>query len=95
MAQAQWRSTRAKVLARRGDTEDALRLAAEGVEWAYRSDGLPLLGDTLLARGEVLLLLGSPDEARPVIEEALAVYERKGVVPSTERARRLLAEIPR
>jgi tetratricopeptide (TPR) repeat protein len=94
MSQAQWRSTRAKVLARSGETEEALRLAAEGVEWAYRSDGLPLLGDTLFARGEVLLLLGRPDEARPVLEEALAVYERKGVIPSIERTRTLLADIP-
>jgi len=41
----------------------------------------------------VLLLLGRPDVARPVLEEALAVYERKGVVPSIESTRRLLAEI--
>jgi hypothetical protein len=29
-----------------------------------------------------------------VLEEALAVYERKGIVPSIERTRTLLAEIP-
>jgi tetratricopeptide (TPR) repeat protein len=93
MGQAQWHSTRAKVFARRGETVEASRLAAEGVEWARRSDGLPLLGDTLYARGEVLRLLGRPDEARPVLEEALAVYERKGIVPSIEKVRTLLAGI--
>jgi len=30
---------------------------------------------------------------RPVLEEAFAVHERKGIVPSIERTRTLLAEI--
>lgn len=92
MSQARWRSTRANVLARRGETDEALRLSAEGVEWSRRSDGLPLLGDCLFARGEVLRMLGRDEEARPVLEQALAVYERKGIVPSIERTRTALDE---
>jgi hypothetical protein len=42
----------------------------------------------------VLHLLGRPHDARPVLEEALAVYERKGIIPSIARTRALLAEIP-
>jgi hypothetical protein len=59
-----------------------------------KSDGLAFLGDMLAAaRGEVLRLLGRHDEARLVLEEALTIYERKGIVPSTERMRALLAQI--
>ena len=94
LSQALWRSTRAKVLARRNETAEALRLSAEAVDWARRTDGLPFLGDTVFARAEVLRLLGRQEEALPVLEEALAVYERKGIVPSIERTRALLAEIP-
>ena len=93
LSQALWRTTRAKVLARRGEPEAALRLSAEAVDWARRTDSLHVLGDTLFARAEVFQLLGRSDEARPVLEEALAVYERKGIVPSIERTRALLAEL--
>jgi class 3 adenylate cyclase/tetratricopeptide (TPR) repeat protein len=93
-AQASWRTIRAKVLARRGEAEEALRLSAEGVEWIRRSDHLQVIGDCLYDRAEVLRLLGRPDDARPVLEEALAVYQRKGIVPSIERTRTLLAEMP-
>jgi hypothetical protein len=44
-------------------------------------------------RAEGFRLLGRPEEARPILEEALAVYERKGIVPSIERTRARLAEI--
>jgi tetratricopeptide (TPR) repeat protein len=93
MGQAQWRSTRAKVLARRGEEDEAFRLAREGIDWASRSDGLPLLGDCLFAHGEVLRLRGRLDEARTLFEESLAVYERKGIVPSIERTKEALAEL--
>jgi tetratricopeptide (TPR) repeat protein len=93
-AQAQWRTTRAKLLARRGEAEEALRLTAEAVEWIRRSDHLQAIGDCLSDRADVLRLLCRPDEARPILEEALAVYERKGIVPSIKRTRTLLAEIP-
>jgi class 3 adenylate cyclase/tetratricopeptide (TPR) repeat protein len=93
LSQAQWRSTRAKVLAARGETEDASRLASEAVVWARRSDGLPLLGDTLFARGDVLRLLGRPGDARTAYEEALEVYQHKGIIPSIERAKQALAEL--
>ena len=92
-SQVLWRSTRAKVLARRGDATEALRLSAEAVEWTRRTDGLPFVGDTLAARGEALQLLGRTADARRALEEAVAVYERKGIVPSIERTQALLAEL--
>lgn len=93
-SQALWRSTRAKVLAKRGEHEEALRLSAEAVAWARRSDALPMIGDCLSGRAEVMRLLDRPDEARPLLQEALDVYRRKGVVPSIEQTRALLEEIP-
>jgi tetratricopeptide (TPR) repeat protein len=92
VSQTLWRAARAKVLARRGEADEALRLSAEAVGWALRRDVLPSLGDALADRAEVLKMLGRLDEARSVLEEALAVYERKGIVPSIERTRALLAE---
>ena len=70
-----------------------MRLSAEAVERAGQTDSLQMIGDCLSDRAEVLRLLGRRDEARPFLEEALAVYERKGIVPSIERVRVLLAEI--
>jgi class 3 adenylate cyclase/tetratricopeptide (TPR) repeat protein len=95
LGQALWRSTRGKLLAHRGEADEALRLSAEAVGWARRSnEALFLIGDCLSSRAEVLRLLARSDEARSVLEEALTVYERKGIVPSIERTRTLLAEIP-
>jgi len=94
LSQALWRSTRAKLVARRGETDQAMWLSARAVEQARRSDGLHLLGDCLSDRAEVLRLLGRADEARPFLEEALAAYERKGIVPLIERTRALLEAIP-
>jgi class 3 adenylate cyclase/tetratricopeptide (TPR) repeat protein len=93
LSQVLWRSTRAKVLARRGESVQALRLSVEATDRARRSDDLPVIGDSLFDHAEVLRLVGRGHEARAVLEEALAVYERKGIVPSIERTRALLAEI--
>jgi hypothetical protein len=92
MAQAMWRSLRAKVNARRGEAAHATRLSSEAVEQARRTDDPHLLGDCLFDCAEVLRLLDRAAEARPVLEEALAVYERKGIVRSIERTKALLAE---
>jgi hypothetical protein len=41
----------------------------------------------------VLLLAGKPGEAAAALEQALARYERKGNLVSTQRARTRLAEL--
>lgn len=94
LSQALWRSTRAKLLARRGETDQAMWLSAQAVEQARRSDGLQLLGDCLSDRAEVLRLLGRAEEARPLLEQALAAYAHKGIVPLVKQTRALLAAIP-
>jgi tetratricopeptide (TPR) repeat protein len=94
-SQALWRSTRAKLLARRGERDQALQLSSEALDWTRRSnEALFLIGDCLSNHAEVLRLLGRDDEARLFLEEALAVYERKGIIPGIQRTRAQLAEIP-
>jgi class 3 adenylate cyclase/tetratricopeptide (TPR) repeat protein len=92
MSEAQWRAVRAKVLASRGVAEEALQLSSDAVESARRSDDLSLVGDTVFARAEVLEMLGHED-TRSAYEEALAVYERKGILPSIERTKQALKEL--
>jgi tetratricopeptide (TPR) repeat protein len=82
----------AKVLARRGDLDDAVRLAREAVSWYEDSDFINLHGDALMDLGEVLDRSGHHAEALEASREALAKYERKGDVPAIDRARRRIAE---
>ncbi len=84
--QHHWRSVRAKITARLGRGEEALRLAMEAVEYARRTDSPVFIGRTLLDRSEVLHLTGRHDEARVVAGEALAVAEAKGDIASAARA---------
>ena len=42
---------------------------------------------------EVLRLAGRAEEAVSVVEQAVALFERKGIVPAAEAARSLLAEL--
>jgi len=89
--QALWRSARAKVLARQGDVDEALRLAREAVAIVAQTDWLNSRGDALLDLAEVLDFADRPDEAAPVIAEALGLYEQKGNVVSARKAHELLA----
>jgi tetratricopeptide (TPR) repeat protein len=93
VSQARWRAARAKVLARRGDTDEALRLSGAAVELARSGELLDLTGDTLRDQAEVLALAGRTDDARPALEEALLFYRRKGVVPAIMRAEQALEEL--
>jgi predicted ATPase/class 3 adenylate cyclase len=90
ISQVLWRGTQAKVLARRGELGEAERLAREGVALIEQTDHLDGHGDALLDLADVLRLAGRDDEAVPVVEAALELYERKGNVVSAVRARELL-----
>jgi tetratricopeptide (TPR) repeat protein len=86
------RQVRAKVLARRGDTAEAERLAREAVAVGEQTDMLNAQGDTHADLAEVLLLAGGPDQTAAALEQALERYERKGNRVSTQRAQTRLAE---
>jgi class 3 adenylate cyclase/tetratricopeptide (TPR) repeat protein len=79
-AQASWRRVRAKLLARRGDLEDAERLAREAVEIADRTDHLNLRGQCAADLAEVLQRAGRPEESADARQQAVRLYQQKGNV---------------
>jgi tetratricopeptide (TPR) repeat protein len=88
-----WRQVRAKLLARRGQHEEAERLAGESVAIGEETDMLDAQGDAYSDLGEVLVLVGKPGDAATALEQALERYKLKGNIVSTQRARSRLAEI--
>jgi tetratricopeptide (TPR) repeat protein len=92
-SQASWRSTRAMVLAQRGEAEKAEDLAREAIDIARTTDHLNTHAWTLVALADVLALGGRAPQAIPVVEEARALYDRKGNLVMAEKARTLLAEL--
>jgi class 3 adenylate cyclase/tetratricopeptide (TPR) repeat protein len=80
------RSVRAKILAHRGATDDADRLAVEAVTLADTSDFLNLRAQTRVAHIEVLEAASRVDDARRVAELAIELFERKGNQVGAERA---------
>jgi predicted ATPase/class 3 adenylate cyclase len=80
MGQAGWRVALARVLARRGDPEDACDLAREAVAIMSRTEYLLEHAATVAALAEVLSLGGRAQEATVAATDALKMYRRKGVV---------------
>lgn len=77
-AQVGWRRVRAKLLARRGDFEDAERLGREATAIASDTDFLDLHAHALADLAEVLRLAGKREESAAAVQEAARLYERKG-----------------
>jgi class 3 adenylate cyclase/tetratricopeptide (TPR) repeat protein len=93
VSQFRWRSARAKVLARRREFEEAVALAREAVRIAFETDYILWGVDTRMDLAEVLRAAGRVDEAILPIQDALALYEAKGDVVSSAKARALLTEL--
>jgi tetratricopeptide (TPR) repeat protein len=89
-AGVQWRSVRAKLLARRGDADQAEALGSEAVAMASETDFLVLHGDALMDLAEVLRSAGRQRDSTALVEQGLELYEEKGNVVAAERARSLL-----
>ena len=92
-AQARWRATYAKVLAKRGELDRAEELAREAIQLAEGTDFLDLRGDLANALAEVLHSGGKDDAALLAAHEALGLYQQKGNVVSAEKTRNFLGEI--
>jgi tetratricopeptide (TPR) repeat protein len=88
-AQALWRCAEAMLLARRGQFDEAERLAREGVALSDRSDELNNRAEVRMELVEVLRLAQRPDDAIRVLEQALELYEQKGNLVRTAEARAL------
>jgi tetratricopeptide (TPR) repeat protein len=91
LPQMLWRQARGRVLARRGELQEGERLAREAVAFAEQTDMLNAHGDALIDLAEVLGLAGR--DAQAELEQALALYERKGNLVMAERTRSKLAEL--
>jgi predicted ATPase/DNA-binding SARP family transcriptional activator len=92
-SQAQWRATRAKLLARRGESGAAVRLADEALAQIPATSFDPVLGETLTAKAEVLRLAGAPCDAETSLRRALQLFEDRRMTPLAERIRALLASL--
>ena len=85
----------AKLLAAKGEVDDARELCEENVRLADTTDGLNLIAFTRLALAEVLRRADLPGDARRAIIEAIDLFERKGNFVSASHARDLLSlEVP-
>ena len=92
-AHVQWRTARAKALARLGRFGEAERLAREGVRLAEQTDFLIVRADALADLAEVLRRAGRADAGVPVIDDALVLYEAKGSTAAAAHARALRAVV--
>ena len=79
------RCLRARVLAGEGRTDEAEQLARSAVERAETTDRLDLRGGAFLDLATVLAAAGK--DPRPALEQALALFERKGNLVMAERTR--------
>ncbi|WP_019696145.1 BTAD domain-containing putative transcriptional regulator, partial [Mycobacterium avium] len=87
-----WRALRALLLSRRGDYDEARRMAEEAVSVAGHTDLLVDHGGACLTLATVLNAAGETAGARAAAGRAVDLYERKGAAALAERARRLLGE---
>jgi ATP/maltotriose-dependent transcriptional regulator MalT len=93
LTQVPWRGVRARILAGRGDSEGARRLASEAVDLAATSDPR-LRADALIDLADVLEAVGDRESSEPPLREALGLYELKGDVVSARRLRERIGSIP-
>ena len=93
LSQMLWRQVRARILARRGQHAKAEELAREAVLLAEETDMLNYHANALADLAEVDVAAGRAEDGSAHLEEALALYERKGNLVAVGRAGRRLEEV--
>ena len=88
-----WQMAQARVLARRGETEEADALALRAVEALATYDDITSRAEILTQQAEVLRAHGDDGDARSALVEAIALHEEKGNVLNAEQCRELLAAL--
>jgi class 3 adenylate cyclase/tetratricopeptide (TPR) repeat protein len=78
MTQMQIRQVRGKLLARRGELDEAERLAREAVVLGEPTDALEMKANSLHDLAIVLAAAGKRDEALAALDEAQSFFEQKG-----------------
>jgi class 3 adenylate cyclase/tetratricopeptide (TPR) repeat protein len=93
VTQMLWRQALARVLARRGEHDEAERLAREAVEIGESTEDLSSKAEVRADLGEVLALAGRPQEAAETFEQALVRFEAKENLVMAGRMRERLAAV--
>jgi class 3 adenylate cyclase len=93
VAQMMWRGARAKVLARRGQADEAQALAREGVAIIRQTDYILYHADALTDLAEVLRLGDQASEAAAAANEARLLYEQKGNIIAARHLHSMLEEL--
>jgi class 3 adenylate cyclase/tetratricopeptide (TPR) repeat protein len=88
-----WLGASALVISHRGDHTQAEQLAREALAYSQKTDSLKLQADALADLAEVLAAAGRNVEAEAALDQALELYERKGIVPLARRTRERLATL--
>jgi class 3 adenylate cyclase/tetratricopeptide (TPR) repeat protein len=90
---AQIKMSAARVLVRRGELDQAVRLAAESIAAMAETQELIGLPDLFMWQAEVLELAGRAEDAKAALGKAADVAARKGAVVDEQRARERLATL--
>ena len=88
-----WKTARARVLAHRGQTEEAVGLAREAAGSLEGSDDITTHAEILVDLAEVLREHGDLAGAADALAEAIALHEEKGNILPAERCRRRRADV--
>jgi len=86
-------TTRAQVLAQRGELAAGKALASEAVAFAAESDFLDSHGDALMSLTDVLQLADRLDDAGTALDQAASLYAQQGNIVSAAKARARLESI--
>ena len=78
---AEWGPTRMRVLMERGQLREAAQLAELVIAASQSVEDVISLGNSFTAVAELFVKAGQTDRARSFYEDALAVYQAKGVRP--------------
>ena len=92
-SQAGWRSVRAKLLAKKGQFDEALASVSEAVAMLESAEWPEGYGAALMAQAEVFRLARRDADAATALRKAIEVFTRKGIVISSEKAQRILGEL--
>ena len=87
LATAEWGPTRMRVLAAKGQLHEAVNIAGQVIEETQRVEDVVCLGNGYTAIAELFLKAGHHDRARSFYEDALRVYDAKGIRPFSDDIR--------
>jgi tetratricopeptide (TPR) repeat protein len=88
-----WRTAQAEILAGRGEFENAFTLLDEAHELMDATDYLTDRAAALMTRASVEKAAGNREGARVALEDAVALFERKGDLTAAKYGREQLAAV--